>query len=156
PPPVVDAVVVFCVVVFCAVGLAAPPVSLIDVVSTLLFVFGGLPVPGGPPGGLPELLLEKPELCAFWSGLPPLPPPLPELLVASSSPLMRALSPPGGKRLGRPGGDPLLTITCEPGRVTFCVWPRPVTVMPLPKRKFAFVLRCVTPKMPMPPRMPIV
>src|SRR5258708_39984285 len=119
------------------------------VVTELLLVFGGFPVPDRVPGGdWPELLPEKPELCAFWSALPPPLPPLPELLLASSSAPTRALRPPGGSRLGRPGGDPVLTITNEFARVMVCVWPWPVTVMLLPKRKAAGVLPEPTPKVP--------
>ena len=50
----------------------------------------------------------------------------------------------------------LLTITCEPGRVTFCDWPWLVTVMLLPKMKFAVVRPCETLKIVMLPRMPMV
>ena len=145
-------------VVFCFVGLLDPPVLLTAVVTELLFVFGGLPgfVPGNVPGGdWPELLPEKPELCAFWSALLPVPP-VPDLLLPPSSAPMRAFRPPGGNRLGRLGDAPVLTITNEFARVMVCVWPWPVTVMLLPNRKAAVVLPEPTPKIPMPPRMPMV
>ena len=81
--------------------------------------------------------------------LPPVPP-LPELLFASSSAPMRVLSPPGGTRLGRPAGEPVLTVRYEFARVMV----RPAKVILFPKRKAAVVLSEPTPKIPMPPRMP--
>src|SRR5436190_16039429 len=69
---------------------------------------------------------------------------------------MSLSSPPGGSRLGRLGGAPVLTITWLPGRVAVWVWPPPVTVMLLPKMKLAVVLPLNDDQMVMPPRMPMV
>jgi len=54
-------------------------------------------------------------------------------------------------------GAPALVVTCEPGRVTFCVPPPlPDTVMLLPNRKVEVVRpRCMS-STQMPPRMPMV
>src|SRR5579883_333163 len=93
-------------------------------------VVPGLGVLLGTLNGWPELLLARtltPWLLPDESDLP------------VSSWFMSFTSPPGGRRLGRLGGAPAFTITCEPGRVAICVWPLPVTVMLVPKMKFEIV-----------------
>ncbi len=65
-------------------------------------------------------------------------------------------SDPGGASTGAPGGAPKLVVTCEPGRVTFCVWPWPFTVILSPNTKVEVVCVGCTLRMVMPPRMPMV
>jgi hypothetical protein len=75
--------------------------------------------------------------------------------VPSSWPIA-PLSPPWLTIVGGLGGAPALVVTCDPGRVTFCVPPVPVTDMLLPNRKVEVVLFGWTSSTQMPPRMPIV
>ena len=58
--------------------------------------------------------------------------------------------------MGDPGAEPLVVVTCEPGRVTSCLRPWPNTVMSWPNRKVEVVWSRCTSSTQMPPRMPIV
>src|SRR5215475_604193 len=123
-------------------------------VSVLLFGLGGLFWFGELfKKGWPEFWLEKPDCCAFWSGLLLLPP-LP-LLLPSSWP-SAAFRPPALSSVAAPGRPPKMVITCDPCRVTVVVLPPAVTVMLLPKMKSEVVCFSVADMTAMPPRMPMV
>ena len=151
----VTAVSVVTVVTVGGVDVLVPLLLTALLVVFVVFETVFVTVVGGEVGGWPEFWPEKPEFCACWSGLPPLPLPGVPLGLPSSAPRL-PVRPPGGIGVGLPGVPPKLVTIWLPARVTVWVPPLPLTVMLLPNTKVETV--CVWPmlRMLMPPRMPMV
>src|SRR5689334_19094383 len=126
-------------------------------VAGLLLALSGKPrLAIGGLNGWPELTPEMPDFWAAASAPPAEPPDDDDEDDLPSSAPSAALRLPCLVIVGAPGPLPAFVTIWEPARVAVWVWPFALTLMLLPNTKSEVVLSCVTVKIAMPPRIPIV